>query len=39
MNDVGGSITDLLPHRGEDGKPELGISDAAVGGGAGSTGE
>jgi probable phosphoglycerate mutase len=39
MNDVGGSVTDLLPRRGEDGKAELGESDAAVGGGAGSTGE
>jgi probable phosphoglycerate mutase len=39
MNDAGGSVTDLLPPRGEAGQPELGISDAAVGGGAGSTGE
>jgi probable phosphoglycerate mutase len=39
MNDVGGSVTDLLPRPREDGKAELGISDAAVGGGAGGTGE
>jgi probable phosphomutase (TIGR03848 family) len=39
MNDVGGSVADLLPHRGDDGTPALGISDAAVGGGAGGTGE
>ncbi len=39
MNDVGGSVTDLLPRREEGAKAELGISDAAVGGGAGGTGE
>ena len=39
MNDVGGGVADLLPHRGDDGAPALGISDAAVGGGAGGTGE
>jgi probable phosphomutase (TIGR03848 family) len=39
MNDLGGSVTDLLPRREEGGKAELGISDAAVGGGAGGTGE
>ncbi len=39
MNDVGGSVADLLPHREDDGTPALGISDAAVGGGAGGTGE
>jgi len=39
MNDVGGSVTDLLPRREEDGKAGLGESDAAVGGGAGGTGE
>jgi broad specificity phosphatase PhoE len=39
MNDVGGSVTDLLPRREEGGKAGLGISDAAVGGGAGGTGE
>jgi probable phosphomutase (TIGR03848 family) len=39
INDVGGSVTDLLPRRDEDGKAALGESDAAVGGGAGGTGE
>ena len=38
-NDVGGSVTDLLPRREEGGKAGIGISDAAVGGGAGGTGE
>jgi probable phosphomutase (TIGR03848 family) len=41
MNDVGGDVTDLLPRPSGagDGKPELGESDAAIGGGAGGTGE
>jgi probable phosphomutase (TIGR03848 family) len=39
MNDVGGSVADLLPRPKEEGTPALGISDAAVGGGAGGTGE
>jgi probable phosphoglycerate mutase len=39
LNDIGGSVADLLPRQGEEGKAGLGISDAAVGGGAGGTGE
>jgi len=38
LNDVGGSIADLLP-RPPSGDDDLGESDAAVGGGAGSAGE
>jgi probable phosphoglycerate mutase len=39
LNDVGGTVADLLPRpKGED-DGDLGESDAAVGGGAGGTGE
>ena len=38
LNDVGGSVADLLP-RPPSGDDDLGESDAAVGGGAGSAGE
>jgi probable phosphoglycerate mutase len=39
LNDVGGTVTDLLPRPGSDGDSGLGESDAAVGGGAGGAGE
>jgi probable phosphoglycerate mutase len=39
LNDVGGAVTDLLPRPKSDHDEDLGESDAAVGGGAGSAGE
>jgi probable phosphoglycerate mutase len=39
LNDVGGTVADLLPRPGGDGDSDLGESDAAVGGGAGGAGE
>ncbi len=39
VNDVGGTVADLLPRPTDAGEAGLGESDAAVGGGAGSTGE
>jgi len=43
LNDVGGTVADLLPRpkegKGEDGDNDVSESDAAVGGGAGSAGE
>jgi probable phosphomutase (TIGR03848 family) len=39
LNDVGGTVADLLPRPGSDGDGGLGESDAAVGGGAGGAGE
>jgi probable phosphomutase (TIGR03848 family) len=39
LNDVGGTVADLLPRPGSDGDSDLGESDAAVGGGAGGAGE
>jgi probable phosphomutase (TIGR03848 family) len=39
LNDVGGTVADLLPRPGGDGESGLGESDAAVGGGAGGAGE
>jgi probable phosphoglycerate mutase len=39
LNDVGGTVTDLLPRPKSDQDDDLGESDAAVGGGAGSAGE
>ncbi len=39
MNDTGGGVEDLLPRPKDEGQAGLGESDAAVGGGAGGTGE
>ena len=39
MNDAGGTVADLLPRPKDAGEAGLGESDAAVGGGAGGTGE
>jgi probable phosphoglycerate mutase len=39
MNDTGGGVEDLLPRPKDEGQAGLGESDAAIGGGAGGTGE